>query len=832
MDRRRQNRVSVSCKECRTRKLRCDRARPCARCVQAGRETRCFYDSSSRPVDGQLVFTVDRQRASNQPASSSNSNNSSDRTGVARGPLGHPLAVHATHAPHTAHAHYDGQSTMPPSLPMGAPSVGSRISSSPAPGSTSTMLPALVLRSPSLDVPQRRASPEPGGSVTQLQMLWHGSRSVDTYTEPVHGRTISTPKEVMFGENDATVYWGRTHETNFVPRITDVTRFLIKPEAISTIGTAATADGNDANDSHEVSTLLHVERNTRPGETVPVRLHDPELRALLPPRPDVDNLVDRYLHIFEAQYKIIHVPTFRREYARCWSADPVESDYGPPTFLAQLLSICAIGSAFVTTAVVTPSAKLTTMENYAATRAGQWIEAVRLWLFKQDPRMQMTLGHLQAHLLMLVAGDVHWIKIDRSWISSGMLVRNAISAGLHREPSDFTRIAPFYAEMRRRLWYAILEFDLQASFAKGRTPFVREDDFDCQPPLAIYDDVFLSEEMSEQAIKLVAQQSAKTSMSAATGPATPVSNNGSSQSLPPVPLYVYLARTIALRAQVCRTVNGIRLIKDYGQVLQLDAKLQDFVARADCATGSDSADDTSRGKSVFLRILTRRATIALHAPFLPRALYDARYLYSRKLCVETATTVLTEALSLLDGGTAELALIFAVINNICRCEISNSVFLLCHDLLAQAVKRRRIHQQMAVAMSSDPEWQQEKLRLTSVADLIERTAHATSAICKPDIVSQRTCAWMQLSAELSRAAVGDDTMTAAVMKESIGRSIQAYQASIHQQAGPIDATAGLNEADATFFSHLTGSDTLLDDDYFNLFFNLNNFDMAMANQWL
>ena len=651
-------------------------------------------------------------------------------------------------------------------------------------------------------------------------MLWHGSRSMDTYIEPVHGRPISTPKEVMFGENDATIYWGRSHETNFVPRITDVTRFLLKPEAI---GTAAAADGNDAidntdsndsNDSNEVSTLLHVERSTRPGETVPVRLHDAELRALLPPRPDVDNLVDKYLQIFEAQYKIIHVPAFRRDCARFWSADPVASDYGPPTFLAQLLSICAIASAFVTTAVVTPSAKTTTMENYAATRAGQWIEAVRLWLFKQDPRMQMTLGHLQAHLLMLVAGDVHWIKIDRSWISSGMLVRNAISAGLHREPADFTRIAPFYAEMRRRLWYAILEFDLQASFAKGRTPSVREDDYDCLPPLPIYDDVFLSEDMSEQAIALAAQQSAE----AASTPAASSSGSSQSQRARPLPLYVCLAKTIALRSQVCRTVNGIRLVKDYGQVLQLDAKLQGFVARADSATSSGSSDDTARGKSVFLRILTRRATIALHAPFLPRALYDARYLYSRKLCVETATAVLTEALSLLDGGTAESALIFAAINNICRCEVSNSVFLLCHDLLAQAVKRRCMHQHQHLAAttststSTDCAWQQEKRRLTAVVELIERTAQATSAICKPDIVSQRTCAWMQLSAELSRAAVGDDAMTAAVIKASIGRSIQAYQASIHQQVGPMDATGGRNEIDADFFSRLTGSDTLLDDD--------------------
>ncbi|KAK7419587.1 hypothetical protein QQX98_003178 [Neonectria punicea] len=693
IERKRQHRLWLSCTACRARKVKCDRSRPCHRCIRAEIADQCRYDlptgATSETAPGQLVFAVKDDAQTDTPSSSS----------------------------------------------------ASLLASNPSGGSQLTAL---------------APPPTEKGPVTPLQLLWHGSRSVDTYVEPLRGRTVSTPKEVVFGENDATVYWGRSHETNFVPRITDVAKLLIEPDK-----------------EDDVSTLYHIERSTRPGETVPVRAHDVELRALVPSRAETDRLVSTYVGRFESYYKIIHIPTFLKDYARLWDADPAVSDYGPPNFLAQLLSICAIGSGLVD--------QINTAASPSRT-AGQWIETVQFWLFKQDPRAQMTLGHLQAHLLMLVACDVHWIKIDRSWISAGMLVRNAVSAGLHREPSDFTRISPFYAELRRRLWYSILEFDLQASFAKGRTPSIRDDDYDCCPPSDIIDDGTLSEGVTDAQIKAA--------------PSTRVS---------PPSLYACLAKSLSLRMAVCRLVNGINLTASYDQVLRLDAQLKDFLDQVP-ATMQPELDN---GMRVLLNILTRRATIALHAPFLARPWHDPRYLYSRQVCVEMATAVLAEALSVMGDPPA-----FATINNICRCEMANSVLLICHELLTQAAERRR--------RRPEPSGQQEML-----ADLVERASQAVATICKPDIVSQRTCAWMQLSAELSRAAVGDDAMTATLMKESIRRSIQAYRAS--KQQAEAEATVGSNMVDESDFLRSIDFENTVDEDFFNLFLNLNN--VEGVNQW-
>jgi hypothetical protein len=476
-----------------------------------------------------------------------------------------------------------------------------------------------------------------------------------------------------------------------------------------------------SDDQHNVATLYQVERHTRPKENT-FKSWDPELLSLVPTRETSDRLWAVYVVNFESYYRILHIPSFEKEYEHFWSSRDVQG--GPPHFLAQLLSICAIACCF---------ADRDRCEHESQVRT--WIETVRLWLLKQNPRAQMMLGMLQAHLLMLVAGDLHWIKIDRSWISSGILVRNAISAGLHREPRDFIRISPFHADMRRQLWYSILEYDLQASFAKGRTPSVREDDFDCALPDSPYD-----------------------------------------------PVRTVLTRSLATRSKICQEVNSINLTLDYEGVLGLDAKLRSLLHD----TSTIGGENDHPWKGTLFRIASQRATIALHAPFVARCLYDPKWTYSRARCLETATAILNEALSLRDRCPPDCLGPFVAITNICRCEIANSVFLIGHELLVRAVEQRGLLP-LAVAPTSNGSGSHET---RVVMDLVDRVLVAFTAVTKPDIVSQRTVAWMQLSAELCRAAAQNSQTTISTIRESIQKSIQEYRLSFssqgHKTPGPQD----------------------------------------------
>lgn len=660
--RRRQQRLHLSCSECRRRKTRCDRGKPCLPCVRGDRAQICRYDYhpsiQEQSAPGQLVFEVrpaqeqQRRRIIPRQVSRSSSPSGSDR--VER----HPKNVTSTTA----------------------------------------------------TVGERGASQILNEGITPLRQFWHGSRAGDRYVSPFDRQAIVVPKEVISGEDDATVFWGRTHEANFVPRITDMTTLLLKP-----------AEDDD------ISTLLEVERHTRPKNQVPPGL-DAELLALVPPRTTADRLWRIYETHFDSYYRVLHIPTFESEYQSFWAAQQ-----GSRHFLPQLLSICAIASCF------RDEDRLHLQEQVRI-----WIEAVRMWLFKADPRSQLTLGYLQAHLLMLIAGDVHWIKIDRSWISSGALIRTAISAGLHREPRDFFRISPFHAEIRRRLWYSILEYDLLASFAKGRIPNIRQDEYDCNLPSSNW------HEYPPGTLH---------------GPATTSEQ-----------ISVIVAEALPLRRHVCHAINSISLTIEYDEVLRLDAELQNFLRKV-----VNAADHAPRPTSAFQRvlcsILSQRALIALHAPFVTRALHDPKWSYSRARCLETAKGILEEALTLLDDTTAGGDCgRFSTITNICRCEISNSVFLVCHELLAQAAERRGLVDHLSLAGSlAGVEAGGEAERRAVLVQLVDRTAAALERVSKSDVVSQRTCAWVRLSAQLCRAAMSpEEASTIPAIKEVIKRGTQDW----------------------------------------------------------
>lgn len=609
--RRRQRRLHISCIECRRRKIRCDRSKPCLPCIRGDRADGCLYpqapDSQDKGIPGQIVFEV-------SPASGQKHENK-----------------------------HGAQQKVPPSAP------------------------ARTL--PSETVPDVAVVPP-------LRQFWHGSQAGDSYESPFDGRTIVVPKEVIFGEEDATVFWGRTHEANFVPRITDMTTILLH-----------------AAEDDQISTLLEVERHTRPKYLVPSSTVDPELLSLIPPRTTADRLWRMYKDHFESYYRVLHVPSFETDYEHFWATQKA-----PSGFLAQLLSVCAIASS------LRDDDRL-----HREDQVRSWIEAVRLWLFKADPRAQLSLGLLQAHLLMLIAGDVHWMKIDRSWIASGILLRNAISAGLHREPKDFFRISPFQAELRRRLWFSILEYDLLTSFAKGRIPSISEDEYDCEPPIA-------------------------------TGPGR---EENVDELQPEQRISSILAKHLALRTRVCRAVNMIKLKLDYNDVMRLDSELKIFLREVSFTTSARNG----LFESALTRIISHRSIIALHAPFVTRALHDPKWSYSRTRCLEVSSTILSEALALLDYSPDGDCGPFATIVNICRCEVSNSVFLICHELLAQTVEQYGLAEHVSVARR----WESNKNMW--LVELLEKTAAAMDKVSKPDLVSQRTCAWVKLSADMCRATV-------------------------------------------------------------------------------
>lgn len=138
-----------------------------------------------------------------------------------------------------------------------------------------------------------------------------------------------------------------------------------------------------------------------------------------------DRVVNLYTLHFESAFRILHVPSFRKEFEQYW-IDPSEASC-ELKFKVQL--VLAIGFSI-------HPANSATSETRSA--AHQWCYAAQNWLAGPMEKSRLSIGGLQIQCLLIVARQVLSIGGDLIWVSMGTLVRSAMQMGLHRDPKRFT----------------------------------------------------------------------------------------------------------------------------------------------------------------------------------------------------------------------------------------------------------------------------------------------------------------------------------------------------------------------------------------------------------
>ena len=188
-------------------------------------------------------------------------------------------------------------------------------------------------------------------------------------------------------------------------------------------------------------------------------LTDSELVHLLPERQVVDHLVRFYFDAFEGTYRILHAPSFWEEYSSFWEDHQ------------------SVNSAFVIILLLTMATAMCTADedprkyigdsSLSRERAVLWIEASEWWLGRQSHK-HIYLAAWQIRCLLLLAKQVNTVKKKRTWTVAGTLLREAMAAGFHRDPSSLAgKMSFFDTEMRRRLWTTITELELLVSIDRG-----------------------------------------------------------------------------------------------------------------------------------------------------------------------------------------------------------------------------------------------------------------------------------------------------------------------------------------------------------------------------
>lgn len=171
----------------------------------------------------------------------------------------------------------------------------------------------------------------------------------------------------------------------------------------------------------------------------------------LPGKIIADELIDCYLRTSERIYRVLHLPSFRRDYEALWVTD-AEPD---KTFLVLLKLVLAIGAAIYSRDFhLRPSAIL-------------WVYEAESWLANPSLKHRLGLQYLQIYTLLLIARERVAVSEDLVWISAGSLLRTAVHMGLHRDPNNLPPRTAFASEMHRRLWSTILELCLQSSLVRN-----------------------------------------------------------------------------------------------------------------------------------------------------------------------------------------------------------------------------------------------------------------------------------------------------------------------------------------------------------------------------
>lgn len=264
-------------------------------------------------------------------------------------------------------------------------------------------------------------------------------------------------------------------------------------------------------------------------------LKSPDLKTLIPPRITSDTLINLYFATGESLYRILHQPSFRREYEQYW-INPLSAS---SAFILRMLLAMANGATFYSGSDV----------EGIRSQAKKWIFAGHQWLSDlPTEKSRLCISGLQVHCLLILARQAHGIVGDLAWVSIGTLLRSGFNMGLQRDPKFFPKMSQMQGEIRKRLWATILEINVQLSLDMGMNPLVSADDYDTGPP-GNFNDFDLDD--------------------AVQGMAFPKPNHAITQST----VQIVSQESLALRLRVCKLINNFRDDMSYETVLELGGLL-------------------------------------------------------------------------------------------------------------------------------------------------------------------------------------------------------------------------------------------------------------------
>ncbi|KAK3389453.1 hypothetical protein B0H63DRAFT_99197 [Podospora didyma] len=577
---RRRNRPALSCIQCRTRKIRCDRNEPCASCLKS-KIVNCTYEEARRPKP-----RLWRLSPAPAPGSAPSDISPPAEDVFSRVGLGHAPTSGSVPGPPPGSG-FTFREVQPLGSLSGLQYATSAASLPSVRSSDSASIPSPASRqldsTPGVSTPSS-TTPALADRVRQLEQ-----QLADALKRPSHASQYpQQPHPSAVPSLSKTRYFGSSHWVNGTKPF---------PLLIS-IGAQIDRDKNS-----EVYFLLQKCKSlgkSIKAQRVPAQVGF-DVGRTIPTESIARRLVDAYFRTIEGVYRILHVPTFWQEYRRYWQS-PESASKG---FVVQFQLCMAIGTCF--------QDDVTSLRHSAI----QWVYEAQAWFVSPSEKSRMNLAGLQTMCLLHLAREACGVSGDLVWISAGALMRTAMHMGLHRDPDSFSGMSTFRSEMRRRLWATILEIALQSSLDSGGPPLVALADFDTHAP-SNFDDDQLADDENFSSVPRPLSTFTQTTVQLA------------------------LLRSFPTRLAIAQYVNHFNSPVTYEETLKWNSELTS-ACRALSATLQPSYDPAGvlpKRLSLFqLRLaehMVHRFFMALNHPWLCSAQHNPAYYFARKMCVETS----------------------------------------------------------------------------------------------------------------------------------------------------------------------------------------------------
>ncbi|XMA20749.1 hypothetical protein WAI453_013540 [Rhynchosporium graminicola] len=579
---RKRRRPALACEQCRRRKIKCDRTYPCGQCTQL-KTSACSY-SSPAPVSSHVdrgSIQKPKQAVQVEPRADSTLGRWAKENGISI-----PSHTRVIESASTSN-HAPSPSTSSPRGPT-----------SPEKSRTS-------VSSPAFDEIHELSQ-----TANNKQLL---NRLIDKLSDPKDSPHSTVrreefqfsleQKDQVRGTVSKTRFFGQSHWMYSFGAFDQIACMSIDPSS-NTPGLHDTFHESDV-----FRMLGECKAISRAAKATPHNLYllNPHFRESVPSRDVCDKLVACYLRTSESIFRILHIPSFHREYNQYW-LNPAGT--GSP-FIIKLLLVMSIGAVYY-------------QEPDSAHWRGQalqWLFAAQSWISTPFEKKRLHISGLQIHCLTLVSRLDNAVAGDLIWNSAGSMVRMAFQMGYHRDPSFLPNMSPLHAELRRRLWATIMEINIQAALDSGMPALISTDDYDTEPPANLDDD-----DVDESV--------------------TSMPKSKPSHVFTQTSLQIRLLSSIKLRLLIVSHSNNIRLEPSYEEVLRINTELSKclkennaFISKV--LQSSPHPPKISQMDKNNFDIAIRRYLLTLHRPFSARATRDPRFYFSRKMCLDLATMFLT-----------------------------------------------------------------------------------------------------------------------------------------------------------------------------------------------